>query len=125
MVTAHQLVKAILTACASGHDQASLHVATEAIRRELLVLGSETPDNVACATQIEFGPSTERKHGRDTTFGLRLTGSNILVSEVLWAAEDASIPETVREAFPTLTEDAWSAVMRLVTLIAISLECDG
>lgn len=55
MAAAHQLVNAIITACAGGHDQASLQVATEEIRRQLLALGSETPDNVACAAQIEFG----------------------------------------------------------------------
>lgn len=121
----HPLVDAILAACAGEQDDASLQAATAEIRRALLAFGSETPDNLACAAQIDFGPSEGRQHGPERTIGLRLAGTNVLVSDVLWHAEDISIPEPVREAFPALTEEAWAAVSRLVTLIVLSLECRG
>jgi hypothetical protein len=120
------LVQTILAACSAGHEEAGLRAATAAIRRALLAFGSETPDNLACAAQIEFGASASRADGgsRSRT-GLRLVGSNILLADILNVAEDASIPEPVHATFPDLSAESWAAVMRLVMLLVLSLECDS
>jgi hypothetical protein len=118
-------VQTILAACSAGHEEAGLRAATAAIRRALLAFGSQTPDNLACAAQIAFGTGASRADGSRSTTGLGLVGSNILLSDILNVAEDASIPEPVRATFPDLSADSCAAVMRLVTLLVLSLECDS
>lgn len=84
-----------------------------AFKRALLDFGSETPDNLNCAEQLELDPSRSalvlRKHG-------------IPISDLLNVAEDSDVPPSVREAFPLVTQAEWDAAMRLVTLILIALE---
>lgn len=121
----HQFVNAILAACNASDEDAALPAATAEIRRALLAFGSQTPDNLACAAHVDFGASVGRRHGPERVIGLRLAVTNVLVSDILHVAEDAAIPEPVRGAFPDLTPEAWEAVGRLVTLILLSLECDG
>ncbi|HZC06724.1 MAG TPA: hypothetical protein VE338_13895, partial [Ktedonobacterales bacterium] len=62
---AHQLVNAILAACSAGAEDGALQAATAEIRQSLLAFGSETPDNLACAAQVEFGASVVREYDRD------------------------------------------------------------
>ena len=119
------LAQTILAACFASHQEADLRAATVDIRHALLACGSETPDNLACAAQIEFGAGLSTAGSPKRTIGLRLVGSNILLSDLLKVAEDASIPEPVRATFPDLSEESWTAVMRLVTLLVLSLECRG
>jgi hypothetical protein len=119
------LVNAILAACNAGDADIALPAATAEIRRAPLAFGSETPDNLACTAHVDFGASVGRRQGPERKIGLRLAGTNVLVSDILHVAEDVAIPEPVREAFPDLTQEAWAAVGRLVTLILLSLECDG
>jgi hypothetical protein len=119
------LVNAILAACNAGDEDIALQAATAEIRRALLAFGSETPDNLACAAHVDFGASVERRHGPERKLGLLLAGTNVLLSDILHVAEDAAIPQPVRGAFPDLTQEAWDAVGRVVTLILLSLECDG
>jgi hypothetical protein len=122
---AHQFVQAILAACNAGHDDVAFEAATASIRRALVAFGSETPDNLACAAQVDFGASAGRGYGPERTIGLRLAGANVLVSDIMHSAEGSAIPASVRSAFPELTQEAWDAVGRLVTLILLSLECAG
>jgi len=120
----HHLVDAILAACRAGRDDTALQAATAEIQQALLAFGSQTPDNLACAAQIDFGPSVGRRAGPERKVGLRLAGSNLLVSDILYEVEDAGMPKAVRAAFADLTEEAWAAAMRFVMLLLLSLECD-
>jgi hypothetical protein len=122
---APDLVDTIRAACRAGRDDAALPVSTAEIRQALLAFGSQTPENRACAEQIDFGPSVGRRAGPERKVGLRIAGSNLLVSDILYETEDAGMPKAVRAACPDLTEDAWAAAMRLVMLILLSLECDS
>lgn len=93
---------------------------TEKIREALLIFGSETPDNRACAERIEYGLSPG-----DGMFGLRIAGKPIPLTGIAWALEDGPMPPNIREKFPTLTEDGWDAATRLITLILAAFERQG
>jgi hypothetical protein len=93
--------------------------ATKAFRRALLDFGSETDDNQACAAEI--GVSTVRAGDQHIT-GLALRRKGRLVSQILNDAEGIPVPATVRRRHARITQREWDAVLRLATLVFISLE---
>ena len=93
--------------------------ATKAFRRALLDFGSETDDNQACAAEI--GVSTVRDGDQQAT-GLALRRKGRLVSQILNDAEGMPVPAAVRRRHADITQREWDAVLRLATLVFISLE---
>jgi hypothetical protein len=98
---AHQFVQAILAACNTGHDDVAFEAATASIRRALVAFGSETPDNLACAAQVDLGPSVGRPHGPERTIGLRLAGTNVVVSDIMYEAGGRPSPRRCAAPFPS------------------------
>ncbi|MEU1184585.1 pentapeptide repeat-containing protein [Streptomyces sp. NPDC005820] len=98
---------------------------TTAFRKALLTAGSETPDNLACVRHLEYGtvPGPSYAPERETS-GLKITGTDILVSDVARRIEDTPIPASVAEGFPELTTEQWSAATRVITLLLSALEAD-
>lgn len=88
---------------------------SEEFRARLLDFASETPDNLNCAGRIRFGDV-----GRVS--GLKLGGAHVLLSELAHELEDLPRPESVKEAFPDLSEADWDAFTRLTTLLYASIE---
>ena len=90
---------------------------TKNLRVALLEFGSETPDNLSCAEQIEVGTV-----GSET--GLKLLGREVLLSEIAHVIEGEPMPEAIKAAFPGISEVDWAAFGRLTTLIYILLSRD-
>jgi hypothetical protein len=120
----HELVRSILAAAIGSREGIDLTTLTNDIMRTLLEMGSETPDNLNCAQQIEFGRVAGREFGPATVFGLKVKGTEMLVSDVMHFVEDEGVPDTVHRYYPNLTDDQWSAVTRVTTMILLSLERD-
>ena len=105
-----------LTAVAEGRTNAE--DLTKSLRVALLEFGSETPDNLSCAEQIEVGTV-----GSET--GLTLLGRELLYSEIAHVIEGEPMPEALKTAFPGITDEDWDAFGRLTTLIYILLSRDA
>ena len=116
------LVQHILAAGIGSREGMDLTELTHGIMRTFLEMGSETPDNLNCSQQIEYGRVDGREDGPATVFGLKVKGTEMLVSDVMHLVESEGIPESVLEYYPDLTDDQWSAVTRMTTMILLSLE---
>ncbi len=116
------LVQRILAASTGTREGMDLTEITDGIMRTLVEVGSETPDNLNCSQQIEYGRVDRRQVGPATVFGLKVKGTEMLVSDVMHLVEDDGIPESVQQYYPDLTDDQWSAVTRMTTMILLSLE---
>ncbi|MDN3026150.1 pentapeptide repeat-containing protein [Streptomyces sp. S.PB5] len=96
---------------------------TSGFRKALLTAHSESPDNLACVEHLEYGsvpgpPDAPEREGA----GLKITGTDILISSVASSMEDTPVPTSVAKDFPELTPEQWSAVTRLITLLLGALE---
>jgi hypothetical protein len=85
-----------------------------------LAYGSETEDNMSAVARV--GVRSVPMFGDRIIVGPTLKEPAVLVSDVLNRAEEADIPEAVREGFPELSQADWQAVMRLATLILTAFE---
>lgn len=85
------------------------------LRAALLDFGSETPDNVNCASRIEVGTV-------ETGRGLKFKDKHLLLSEFAYQLEDAPMPDSVKRALPEVTEQDWDAFMRFTVLLYLALE---
>lgn len=83
---------------------------TRAFRSALLGFGSETPDNLSCAAQLEVGAVAHE-------VGLKLTARPVLLSDIAHLVEDEPMPDSIRSAYPDMTPDEWSAYSRMTTLM--------
>ena len=119
MNTRKAFLRSLVRMAGESGKPVSAAVATKAFRRALLEFGSETDDNQACAAEI--GVSTVRDGGLRTT-GLTLRRKGRLVSQILNDAEGMPVPATVRRRHAGITQQEWDAVLRLATLVFISLE---
>ena len=90
---------------------------TKKLREALLEFGSETPDNLSCAEQIEVGPVGERT-------GLKLRSRDLPFYDIANVVEGDTMPEVLKTAFPDITQDEWDAFGRVTTLIYILLSRD-
>lgn len=94
--------------------QLDASAASEEFRRTLLDFASETPDNLACAAQIEIGAV-------DDETGIKLRNTNALFGDLAHALEEMPTPTVVLERFPGLTDQEWQAFTRVTTLIYTAL----
>jgi hypothetical protein len=85
-----------------------------------LNFGSETPDNMKCAKNVEYG------QGRDKSSksGLKIKKKNLFLSDIMYAIEDMDLPKEVKAEYPKLTANEWEAATRMITMILIALESD-
>jgi hypothetical protein len=86
----------------------------------LLAFGSETEDNMSCVERVGI----RRIPGGygSQVIGLAMRSRDTMVAEILNAAEGSEVPATVLEALPGLEQADWDAVLRLATMILVSLE---
>jgi len=83
---------------------------TDNLHTALLDFASHTPDNIACARQIEVGTL-----GSST--GLKLKNRPVLFSDIAHMLEDTDMPEAFKQSLPDITPQDWDAFTRLTTLI--------
>ncbi|MEI8043684.1 MAG: hypothetical protein WCL11_19905 [Verrucomicrobiota bacterium] len=119
MNTRKAFLRSLVKIAAEDGKPLSARRATRAFRKALLDFGSETEDNQSCAAEIGVG--TVRGRDRCAT-GLALQRYGRLVSQVLNDAEGTPVPEAVRKHQAGITQQEWDAVLRLATLVFISLE---
>ncbi|GAA2312839.1 hypothetical protein GCM10010234_66950 [Streptomyces hawaiiensis] len=119
--TSQDLVRMLLGARGTS-DSAGL---TTRFREALRTAGSETPDNLACVQRLEYGtvPGPPYAPERERS-GLKIAGTDILVSDLAWRIEDTPVPATVADDHPGLTAEQWSAATRVITLLLGALEAD-
>ncbi|MFF5965096.1 pentapeptide repeat-containing protein [Streptomyces collinus] len=119
--SSQDLVRMLLGARGTS-DSAGL---TTRFREALRTAGSETPDNLACVQRLEYGtvPGPTYAPERERS-GLKIAGTDILVSDLAWRIEDTPIPASVADDHPELTAEQWSAATRVITLLLGALEAD-
>ena len=104
--------------CGMANGQTMSEKLTLKLRQALLDFGSETPDNLNCASRVEVG-----RVGPET--GPKITGQDALFSDISHALESAAMPAEIRKQFPEISEKDWDAFTRMTTLIYILLSPDG
>lgn len=105
--TQTQLLSVLARLAAGPFDTEAL---TGELRKAILEYASETPGNIDCARRVRvdaIGPKA----------GLVLAEQKLLFEEIAHAVEDSSMPEDLKDAYPNMSEDDWSAFTRLTTLI--------
>ncbi len=102
----------------SGND---FSIATNKMQKAILDYGSETPDNIACADQLEVAAYQELDR---TYHGIRLSHLGVGLSTLINAAEGCPIPDQLKNQFPTISQAEWDAVLRLCTLLVTALELE-
>jgi hypothetical protein len=79
--------------------------ATSRLRQALLDAGSETPDNLAAAARVEYGPQ-----------GLAVAGRSLC--DLVNQAEGMAPP-------PGVSQPDWDAALRVIVLLLADLEPDS
>jgi hypothetical protein len=90
--------------------------------QQLFEKAPETDDNLNCRQHIEYGYVEGRDYAKGGIYGLKVKGSNLLVSDIMNVVEDLEIPPEVHAEYASLTLMEWEAVTRLMTMILVSLE---
>lgn len=89
----------------------------------VLAFGSATDDNLNCIDHVEYGMVSGWPFESNESYGLKLKGKNLLLSDVMNVVENLEdVPSEVKKHFPDLTNDEWSAVTRMVTIVLVALE---
>ena len=116
-------VREALSACAldrsSGGD---VHAAFARLREALLDYGLRTSENVAAVERLDFGSGKPDATSVNPACGIRAKASGYLLTDVLWRLEDEPIPSSIREDLPDLTQEDWSALLRIATLVLTAFE---
>lgn len=95
---------------------------SDRLMKAFLAFGSETDDNMNCFRHVEYGRVDNGVCGPKRTYGLKVKGKKILVADVIYLVENLKIPNEVGERYPDLTEDEWSAITRMATMILLAFE---
>ena len=95
-------------------NSTELDTHTRNLRQALLAIGSETPDNLQCVADLDFGPIEDGA-------GLRLSKLELPISDLAYELENLPLPAELKSRFPGLEERDWEAFGRLVTLLLISI----
>jgi hypothetical protein len=93
---------------------------SDALMRSFLDFGSETKDNLGCAAHVDYGSAEDALSNQH--IGLRLKEKAILLSDLMNVVESLPLPDLVQAEFPSLTEEEWSAGLRMITMVMIALE---
>lgn len=90
--------------------------------KAFLNFGSETEDNLRCAANIEFGLCKNRTDGPHSIEGLRIKGTNILISDIISFLEDDKIYDYLSDKYQDLSRDQIESALRMATMVLVSLE---
>ena len=111
-------IQAEFLECLRSHSRFSLASPLKAkakeFRKKLLLLGSETPDNIRATENLDIDFVEFNKAVFE--IGLVTAKSRYLISDVLHRCEGIPIPKKIKKSFPELTQDEWDACFRVVTL---------
>ncbi|GAA5612972.1 hypothetical protein CP981_10880 [Streptomyces platensis] len=93
---------------------------TGQLRTALLNFASETPDNKESARRIAVLHTGEPPQGPR----LSLSRSGPALTKAVLSAAGCPVPSCVREEFPDLTQDEWTAVIQVTGLTLMAFEAD-
>ncbi len=116
-----RLIEEIAAAARTGHDELDLRAATERIRARMLEYGSETPANLDAAERV-FVAMHEDQPGIPAQPEITVDQEGkIAVSDILYHAQGARIPDELAECLPGVTQEDWDAAMRFAVLTFYAL----
>ena len=117
----HRFMHVLLRATEQWQDR-DLEALNGQLRSAFLEYASETPDNLTTAESLSLGQA--RMVGEDASVqGLVLERLGVPLSELLWHAfGEAEIPESVSEAYPSLTREEWNQTLRIAQMVLSALE---
>jgi len=111
-----ELLSNILNLINSQPEAPSFSKISHRLSPLFLEFASETDDNVRCLEYIEYGKSSNQANFQGT--GFKLKGKDIFLSDIMNALEDLeTLPESVKNALPTLTAEEWEAATVLLLLL--------
>ncbi|MFB7667577.1 hypothetical protein ACFC1R_27190 [Kitasatospora sp. NPDC056138] len=87
----------------------------------LLVFGSETPDNLAVAEQLDVSVEQD---GNGWNVGLCVKRSGLRLSRLLRSALGSPLPQQMLEDLPDLIQEDWDTVLTVTTAVLTALESD-
>ncbi|MDH6127546.1 hypothetical protein [Kitasatospora sp. GP82] len=87
----------------------------------LLAFGSETPDNLAAAEQLDVSVEQDEN---GWNVGLCMRRSGLRLSRLLRSAVGSPVPQQMLEDLPDLVQEDWDTVLTVTTAILAALESD-
>ncbi len=84
---------------------------------------SHSPDNLKSMEYIEYGYIRTEYLENRRTFGLKIKGKDVLLTDITHSLEDGVFSKIIAQEFPELTIDEIEAALRVITIIMRSFEC--
>lgn len=84
---------------------------------------SHSPDNIESIEFIEYGSVRKEYQPNVETFGMKIKGKNVLLSDIIYLMENEEISNLIAKEFPELTVQEIEAAQRVMTVIMIGLQC--
>ncbi len=82
------------------------------VMQAFLFMGSDTPENRACFELIHYSKATPDS-SYYVLYGFKLRDKPIFVQEALSIVKTLSMPETMQNCYPELTQAEWSAAISM------------
>jgi uncharacterized protein (DUF433 family) len=117
----NSFIKALVETISADDLSSSWQNRSSHLMQAFLDYGSETEDNLNGFYHIEYGPVPVLE-GHVPRLGFKIKGKDITISDILNGIEDIEIPPYIKEHFPDLTADEWSAATRIATMFFSALE---
>lgn len=89
---------------------------TESFRKMIVIYGSDTPDNLKSSELL----SIKNNIGIGDTYNalkICLRRLDISVVDIMYEMEGSEIPDSIKEKYPELSHEEWTAVFRIVVLL--------
>jgi hypothetical protein len=120
----HEFIEFLLNTARCKLDKDALLKTTEILQERLLDFGSHTPDNLACAQDIELRTRITDL-GPPESQSVAIKNSPYSIADILHSAEGCPTPKQVEEYCPDLTQEQWDNALRFTTLVLLSLQWDS
>jgi hypothetical protein len=103
-------------------EKGQLSFDNEEFKESFFRQSSHSPDNVKSMEYIEFGSVRNEYQPNIETFGVKIKGKNVLLSDIIHLMESEEISQFISKQFPELSIDDIEAAQRVMTVIMLGLQ---
>jgi hypothetical protein len=116
-------IKEIEKLCSSVKEKGQCDIDTDRFKESFFRQSSHSPDNLESIEFIEFGSTKNEYQPNVETFGLKIKGKNVLLSDIIYLMENEEISNLIAKEFPELTFQEIEAAQRVMTITMLGLQC--
>ena len=98
-------------------------VNSEDFKESFFRQSSHSPDNTESIELIEYGSVRKEYQPNVETFGIKIKGKNILLSDIICLMENEEISNLIAKEFPELTVREIEAAQRVMTVVMLGFQC--